>query len=288
VVFVDLRSNEVRGGIFLSRKDEQVNKGQPLKDEVLGFTETHPIGAQQIMMCYRGGISHGMHDETHVHSSDDVDLLSIVVPGIEHYFGLRNYGNRGTKTVMRSKWDWVLYEVTKYIGLLANGNPNALFSLWLDPDMYLFTTSAWDILVASRDIFTAKHVHRSFVGYASGQQKKMMQAQKYEGYMGERRKALVRKFGYDVKNAAHLIRLLRTGIGFLKTGHMQVSRVDIDADELLDIKAGRWSIDMVNDEAEKLYTLAHEAYDTSPLPEKPDMEKVNQLCVRILKQMFTA
>jgi len=28
------------------------------------------------------------------------------------------------------------------------------------------------------------------------------------GYMGEKRKAMVRKYQYDVKNAAHLIRLL--------------------------------------------------------------------------------
>lgn len=39
--------------------------------------------------------------------------------------------------------------------------------------------------------------------------------QHFSGYMGEKRKAMVRKYQYDVKNAAHLIRLLRMGAEFL-------------------------------------------------------------------------
>ena len=40
----------------------------------------------------------------------------------------------------------------------------------------------------------------------------------FSGYMGEKRKAMVRKYQYDVKNAAHLIRLLRMGAEFLESG----------------------------------------------------------------------
>jgi predicted nucleotidyltransferase len=39
----------------------------------------------------------------------------------------------------------------------------------------------------------------------------------FSGYMGEKRKAMVRKYQYDVKNAAHLIRLLRMGAEFIET-----------------------------------------------------------------------
>ena len=49
--------------------------------------------------------------------------------------------------------------------------------------------------------------------------------------MGEKRKAIVRKYQYDVKNAAHLIRLLRMGIEFLETGELRVFRA-MDAEEL--------------------------------------------------------
>ena len=59
----------------------------------------------------------------------------------------------------------------------------------------------------------------------------------FSGYMGEKRKAMVRKYQYDVKNAAHLIRLLRMGIEFLETGELQVFRTS-DAGELKRIKRG--------------------------------------------------
>ena len=42
---------------------------------------------------------------------------------------------------------------------------------------------------------------------------------------------MVWKYQYDVKNAAHLIRLLRMGTEFLETGRLQVYRTT-DADEL--------------------------------------------------------
>jgi len=52
--------------------------------------------------------------------------------------------------------------------------------------------------------------------------------------MGAKRKSLVEKFGYDTKNAAHLILLLRMGIEFLSVGVLHVKRHD--AQELLEIK----------------------------------------------------
>jgi hypothetical protein len=46
------------------------------------------------------------------------------------------------------------------------------------------------------------------------------------GYMGQKRRELVRRVGYDAKNAAHLIRLLRMGIEFLTEGTLHVERAD--------------------------------------------------------------
>src|SRR5215471_4669238 len=72
----------------------------------------------------------------------------------------------------------------------------------------------------------------------------------FSGYMGEKRKAMVRKYQYDVKNAAHLIRLLRMGIEFLETGRLQVFRTS-DADELKRIKRGGWTLEQVKQQAER-------------------------------------
>ena len=100
------------------------------------------------------------------------------------------------------------------------------------------------------------------------------------GYMGQKRRELVRLVGYDAKNAAHLIRLLRMGIEFLTEGTLHVERAD--ATELLDIKRGAWPLEKVKAEAERLFQLAQEAYVRSTLPPEPDRERAERLCVEMI------
>jgi len=102
------------------------------------------------------------------------------------------------------------------------------------------------------------------------------------GYMGQKRRELVRRFGYDAKNAAHLIRLLRMGIEFLTERTLHVERVD--AAELLDIKRGDWTLEEVKSEAERLFKLAEEAYVRSSLPPEPDSEGAERLCVEMISE----
>lgn len=101
-------------------------------------------------------------------------------------------------------------------------------------------------------------------------------ARHFQGYMGEKRKALVQKYGFDVKNAAHLIRLLRMGVEFLQTGSLRVYR-DTDREYLMQIKRGEIPLDVVKAEAEKLFADAKVACDKSPLPDKPDRRAINEL-----------
>ena len=100
------------------------------------------------------------------------------------------------------------------------------------------------------------------------------------GYMGTKRRELVRRVGYDAKNAAHLIRLLRMGVEFLTEGTLYVERVD--APELLDIKRGAWPLEKVKAEAERLFRLAQESYVRSSLPPEPDRDRAERLCVQMI------
>jgi hypothetical protein len=102
------------------------------------------------------------------------------------------------------------------------------------------------------------------------------------GYMGQKRRELVRRVGYDAKNAAHLIRLLRMGIEFLTEGTIYVERTD--APELLTIKRGEWSLERVKAEAERLFELSQEAYVRSSLPAEPDRFHAERLCVQMIAE----
>ncbi len=100
------------------------------------------------------------------------------------------------------------------------------------------------------------------------------------GYMGDKRKQLVLEHGYDSKNAAHLIRLLRMCIEVLTTGEMYVKRPD--AAELLDIKRGKWPLDAVKSLSSELFEKAKAARDASPLPEGPDRGAAEQLLIELI------
>ena len=108
-----------------------------------------------------------------------------------------------------------------------------------------------------------------------------MNNNEYEGHMGEKRKAIVDKYGYDLKNAAHLVRLLRMGAEFLKDGELYVFRED--AQQLLEIKRGEWTLERVKAEAERGFIVSEQAYLNSNLPKVPDLAKINELSVEIIK-----
>jgi len=150
--------------------------------------------------------------------------------------------------------------------------------------VYYIKISEWgQQLIDNRDMFVGKHCYHSFIGYAYGQLRKMTKLN-FEGYMGVKRKKLVEKFGYDVKNAAHCIRILKMGIEFLIEGKLNVFRSD--RQQLLAIKMGEWSLKQVKDEANKLFDLAKESYVKSTLPNEPNYERSNDLLINIIENYW--
>lgn len=208
-----------------------------------------------------GSLSHGTYIEDHI---DDRDYMGAFLPEPEALIGLRRRDHWVTQW---EELDVTMYSLEKLVRLLLKANPNVVGMLWLRPEDYLLTTEAFDMLRSCRGMFSSKLAYNSFVGYAYSQLKKMEHSA-YKGYMGEKRKRLVKQHGYDCKNASHLIRLLRMGTEFLRTGEMNVWRDD--REELLAIKMGKWSLEEVKMEANRLFEAAKTARDESPLPDEPD------------------
>jgi predicted nucleotidyltransferase len=239
---------------------------------------------EAILIGWRGSIAHGMYTPQHdPNSIDDKDILSVVIPPIENYFGLSEWGSRGVKELMIDEWDCVGYELKKFVSLLCKGNPNVLGMLWLEREDYLLLTDIGKMLIENRKLFATRQAYHSFAGYAHGQAHRMTHGA-FDGYMGQKRKALVDKFGYDCKNAAHLIRLLRMGIEFMIEGELHVKRQD--ATRLLEIKHGEWTLEKVKIEADRLFALAEESYIRSTLPTDIDRDKINKLLVDIFMNHF--
>ena len=248
----------------------------------------HPaLGRWRFLTAYRGSIAHGMHvPSDDPESIDDIDVVGICIPDRNHYFGLETYGRRGTKEIMRDEWDIVTYEFLKFMKMIVDGNPNVLTMLWIEDEHYIYRSPESELLIASRDMFLCKHLEKPFLGYAASQLKRM-ERPSYEGYMGSKRKALFDRFGYDVKNAAHTIRLLRMAVEIFTEHTMHVKRTE-DAQELLSIKKGGWTIGQVKREAERLFAAAKDAHASCDLPEEPDWPAASRLSEQILAWTFDA
>lgn len=227
-----------------------------------------------ILMGYRGSVAHNMYvPNTEPNSTDDIDLMGVFMAPLEHYVGLKQCKQTVERFV--GVWDTVSYEFIHFVRLLLKSNPNVLSMLWLKPEFYFDLNDYGKLLVDNKDIFVTKNAYFPFKGYAKNQIDKMTAFNK-EGYMGQKRKALVNKFGYDTKNAAHCIRLMKMCIEFLETGALNVYRTD-DVDWLLNIKNGGWTLDEVKEAAAELAAKAEAAYEKSNLPRNPDYDRANKL-----------
>jgi predicted nucleotidyltransferase len=201
---------------------------------------------------------------------DDVDFMAVVIPPKEKVLGFCKFEHCEVK---QGDLDLVVYEWGKYIRLLAKSNPNVLGTLWLRLEDANVRGPMVDLCTAKSAV-ASRLAYPAFVGYAHGQLHRMTH-HAFKGFMGLKRKGLVEKYGYDVKNAAHLIRLLRMGIEFLETGEMNVWRED--AEELKSIKRGEWTLDRVKVEAEQLFARAEQAVAASSLPDHPNTAQLEQI-----------
>jgi len=230
-----------------------------------------------ILKGYRGSIAHGTYIPSHI---DDKDIMGVCVAPREYYIGLKNFEQYEHK---EGEIDLLIYELRKYVRLLLKSNPNVLCLLWLSPNHYILKTEWGNRLLENRDIFISKQCYKSFTGYAYGQLRKMTHFT-YRGYMGQKRKELVEKFGFDAKNAGHLIRLLKMGIELLSTGELNVLRHD--SQQLIAIKQGEWTLEQVQSKANELFKLAEEAFVRSKLPEHPNYHQANILCMNIIEDYW--
>jgi len=106
--------------------------------------------------------------------------------------------------------------------------------------------------------------------------------QKWDKERNEKRKELEIKCGFDAKHGMHLLRLTRMAAEIAENKGVNVCRTGIDADELIDIRLGNQSYEIVMQKADEAKKRAEAAYSTCQLPEYPDKEKILELKRKVL------
>lgn len=224
------------------------------------------------MLCYVGSHSHGTYDPK-PGNLDDTDYMMVVLPPAERLLGLHKWEHW---TLQEDRLDVVAYSLEKYVRLVLKSNPNVLGTLYLRPQDYLWRSTSWTTLQLGRHFLASLNAYPAFCGYAHSQLKRL-EGGAYRGYMGAERKKLVDQFGYDPKNAAHLIRLWRMGLEYVGSGTLQVYRED--REELKSIKRGEWTLEQIREEAARLEVKMQEAKANSPLRPEPDWQWANDYLV---------
>lgn len=125
-----------------------------------------------------------------------------------------------------------------------------------------------DVLLAERRYNTAREQWRQY--------------QHWKATRNPARAELEAKFGYDTKHAMHLVRLMRMGDEILRTGKVLVKRPD--REELLAVRSGAWKYEDLLAYASNMDAQMSAAEQVSPLPKRPDRNKLDALCIKVTEQ----
>jgi uncharacterized protein len=113
------------------------------------------------------------------------------------------------------------------------------------------------------------------------------QWQQYQAWLTNRNRArseLEIRFGYDTKHAMHLVRIQRMALEILETGTVTVHRPD--GEELLAIRDGAWTFDVLEAATDVLASRIEAAATSTPLPSEPDTDTLDRLCVELVAEVL--
>jgi len=217
----------------------------------------------------------------------DADYVGVFIPNKEYVMGLKtceqvefrtnpsDSGHRNTK----SDIDMTLYSLPKFIKLCAENNPNILEVLFVDDKHKIFCNNYGQKLLNAFPLFVSKKAKHRFLGYVHSQRMKLLN----KNPIGDR-KEYIEQFGYDVKFASHLIRLLVEGNELLLTGRLEFP---IPHNRLIrDIKEGKFTLEQILAKADQLESLSEELYVKSDLRHSPDYEAISDLQIELLEKFW--
>jgi predicted nucleotidyltransferase len=234
----------------------------------------------------RGSDAHGTKlPESHPRSTDDVDTFGVCVQPVDWYLGLAGYAGKARQSwdTAGDHYDHLIHDVRKFVRLLIKGNPNVHCWLWADPEDIVLVNLAGRRILDNREAFLSRRCFDALAGYAKAQMHKM-DRKRCQGCQGKKRKLLVDELGYDVKHAAHCIRLLGMGIELAETGRMSTRRPEGEAATLMEIKAGEWPYRKTEKLAQDLWATFKHAEKHSSLPAEPDHQLAHHLLMTAIKE----
>ena len=251
--------------------------------------------------CYNEWIVDNMQYETIVGSQSygchtdesDYDVYGFTIPPKEYIlpclFGyipmfdknvpkFEQYSTPGKFIYKKKEAEGTIYSIVRYFRLVADNNPNMVDSLFTRRHLHTHRTRIAEMVLEKRNIFLSKRCWHTFRGYASKQRKKIL-TKKPEG----KRVAIVEKYGYDVKFAYHLVRLLFEVEQLLTTGDLDLMK---DREVLKAIRRGEWTVERIMDFFERNEARLEKIYDDSKLPFSVNEKEIKMLLINCIEEFY--
>jgi hypothetical protein len=228
-----------------------------------------------VLLGLVGSTVHGVT----VDSADDRDEMGICIEPPEYVAGLRPFA----QWVFRTKpegarstpgdVDRTVYSLRKWCRLALSGNPTVMLLLHVPEEHCSILEPPGRDLRTNKHWFAARRAGRAYLGYMERQRDRMTGER---GQMRVNRPELIQQYGFDTKYAGHVLRLGYQGIEFLETGSLSLPMREPERSRVLDVRNGHVSLSEVLAEADELHQRLAALIETSPLPERPDHDAVNE------------
>jgi hypothetical protein len=161
-----------------------------------------------------------------------------------------------------------------------DNNPNMVDSLFTDETCVIKCTKIGQHVRDNRKTFLSKKAWHTFKGYAYAQMHKMRSK---EHDKDGSRYEMVEKYGYDVKFAYHVVRLLNEVEMILMDHDLDLRR---NNEQLKAIRRGEWKIEQVEQYFFDKEKSLEELYVKSTLPHKPNEQAIKKILLEVLEEHF--
>lgn len=239
-----------------------------------------------------GSVSYGVSGDT-----SDVDVYGFCVPpkdvvfphlsGEIHGFGtqIQRFEQWQQNHVMppdgrETSYDFQVFGIVRYFQLCMECNPNMIDSMFTPRRCVMHSTQVGEIVRENRKMFLHKGAWHKFRGYAYSQMHKI------KGKIHSTNPAradTIEKFGYDVKFAYHVVRLLDEIEQIMVEQDLDLER---NREQLKSIRRGEWTLEQIERHFEAKERALENTYATSSLRHKPDEASIRTILMNCLEMHF--
>jgi len=178
------------------------------------------------------------------------------------------------------EYDFNVYNIVKFFQLVMDNNPNMIDSIFTSHECVLTSTKISDHVRDNRKLFLHKGSWHRFKGYAY-EQLKHLKNKKPD--IGSKRYDMVQKYGFDVKFAYHVVRLLNEVEQILIEGDLDLKR---NNDQLKSIRNGEWTLQQIEDYFTSKEKGLEQTYIDSTLRKFPDEESIKKILIECLEEHY--